>query len=208
MTAEVKARIFEPFFTTKEVGKGTGLGLAMVFGFVKQSGGRVEVYSEPGQGTSFKVYLPRVEEVVRTRPSGQGVVLAPRGSETVLLAEDEDAVRALTRIVLQSNGYQVLEAANGDDALRVAAEHPGPIDLLISDVVMPGMGGRDLAERLLARRPGMKVLFLSGYTDDAVVRHGVLSESVNFLQKPFSTAALAQKVREALDAAAPGPGGA
>jgi two-component system cell cycle sensor histidine kinase/response regulator CckA len=205
MTPEVKARIFEPFFTTKEVGKGTGLGLSTVFGIVKQSGGSVEVYSEPGLGTSFKVYLPRVEEAATpTRPSRAGLAAAPRGAETVLLVEDEDAVRMLTRIVLEESGYTVLEAADGAEALKAAGAHAGPIHLLISDVVMPGAGGPEVAARLLARRPGLKVLFLSGYTDDAVVRHGILQDKVNFLQKPFSVAALARKVREVLD----GPAGA
>jgi PAS domain S-box-containing protein len=201
MTPEVQARIFEPFFTTKEKGRGTGLGLSMVFGIVKQSGGFLEVYSEPDVGTVFKVYLPRVEEPVSTGRSHQGIRTAVRGSETVLLAEDEDAVRTLTRIILTGNGYKVLEARDGSEAIRIAREHRGRIHLLISDVVMPGLGGRELSERLVALHPEMKVLFLSGYTDDAVVRHGVLQEKVNFLQKPFSTVALAQKVREVLDEA-------
>jgi two-component system, cell cycle sensor histidine kinase and response regulator CckA len=201
MTEGVKARIFEPFFTTKGVGKGTGLGLAMVYGIVKQAGGHVEVYSEVGVGTTFKLYLPLAEEEARPSRPSSTPGLARGGSETVLLAEDEDAVRALTRTVLQGKGYSVLEAADGEGALRVAAAHAGPIHLLVSDVVMPGLGGRGLAERVLALRPGLRVLYLSGYTDDAVVRHGVLHENVNFLQKPFAVAALAQKVREVLDQA-------
>jgi PAS domain S-box-containing protein len=200
MTEEVKSRIFEPFFTTKEKGRGTGLGLATVFGIVKQSGGSVEVYSEPGLGTSFKVYLPRVENVAPSRKSSPALPPVRRGTETVLLVEDEDAVRALTRIVLTGSGYAILEARSGEEGLRVAARHQGPIQLLISDVVMPELGGPEMAGRLVVLRPEMKVLFLSGYTDDAIVRHGILQEKVNFLQKPFSTTALAQKVREVLDA--------
>jgi PAS domain S-box-containing protein len=199
MTEGVKARIFEPFFTTKEKGQGTGLGLATVYGIVKQSEGSIDVYSEVGLGTSFKVYLPRVKEAVTTGSSHQGLRPAPRGHEAVLLVEDEDAVRALARIVLTNSGYTVMEASNGREALRLAQEHTERIDLLVSDVVMPELGGRELAERLVLQHPEMKVLFLSGYTDDAVVRHGILQEKVNFLQKPFSTAVLALKVREVLD---------
>ena len=199
MTPEVRVKIFEPFFTTKGPGKGTGLGLATVYGIVKQSGGHVGVYSEVGVGTPFKVYLPR------TGPAGEGPKAyavppaPPRGTETVLVVEDDAAVRALTRHVLQHAGYAVLEAVDGDEALRAAAGHPGCIHLLVTDVVMPGTGGRAAAERLAERHPGLRVLFVSGYTDDAVVRHGVLHESVNFLQKPFTPAALAWKVREVLD---------
>jgi two-component system cell cycle sensor histidine kinase/response regulator CckA len=200
MTPEVQARIFEPFFTTKEQGKGTGLGLATVFGIVQQAGGHVTAYSEPGMGTTFKVYLPRVEESVSPAKSRSGVLAAPKGTETVLLVEDEDAVRSLIRIVLQGAGYRVLEASDGGEAVAVAGRHEGPIHLLLSDVVMPVLGGRELAERLLTLHPEMKVLFQSGYTDDAVVRHGVLQEKVHFLQKPYAPAALAWKVREVLDA--------
>jgi PAS domain S-box-containing protein len=200
MTPEVQARIFEPFFTTKEQGKGTGLGLATVFGIVQQAGGHVAAYSELGMGTTFKVYLPRVEESVSPAKSRSGVLVAPKGTETVLLVEDEDAVRLLIRIVLQGAGYRVLEASDGGEAVAVAGRHEGPIHLLLSDVVMPVLGGRELAERLLTLHPEMKVLFQSGYTDDAVVRHGVLQEKVHFLQKPYAPAALAWKVREVLDA--------
>jgi PAS domain S-box-containing protein len=201
MTPEVQARIFEPFFTTKEMGKGTGLGLATVFGVVQQAGGHVAVYSEPGVGATFKVYLPRVEESVSPTKSRSSVLPAPKGTETVLVVEDEDAVRALVRIILREAGYRVLEASDGGAALAVAGRCQGPIHLLLSDVVMPVLGGRQLAERLLALHPEMKVLYQSGYTDDAVVRHGILQEKVHFLQKPYSPAALAAKVREVLDGA-------
>jgi two-component system, cell cycle sensor histidine kinase and response regulator CckA len=200
MTPEVKARIFEPFFTTKEVGKGTGLGLATVYGIVKQSGGHVDVYSEVDRGTTFKVYLPRSEPDDGAARS-QSQLLAPSpGTETVLVVEDDAGVRALTRHVLQQAGYTVLEAADGDEALRLGAGHSGPIHLMVSDVVMPGPGGREVAEKLAERHPEVRILFVSGYTDDAVVRHGVLHETTNFLQKPFTAAGLARKVREVLDA--------
>jgi len=198
MTEEVKRRLFEPFFTTKGVGEGSGLGMAVVHGIVKQSDGRIEVYSEPGLGTSFKIYLPRVEQPALTGRSATGLGPPPRGTETVLLVEDDDAVRALTRFTLQQCGYTVLEASHGEEAIRVATHYREPIHLLVTDVVMPGMGGRILAERLLSHHPEMKVLYLSGYTDDAVVRHGILHEEVNFLQKPFSPSALAHQVREVL----------
>jgi PAS domain S-box-containing protein len=199
MDAATRARAFEPFFTTKEIGKGTGLGLATVHGIVQQSGGHIEVDSEPGQGTTFKVYLPRVDEPARAGPSHDGVGVPPRGSETVLLVEDDDGVRALSRHVLQASGYRVLEASAGSEALHRFRRSASSIDLLVTDVVMPGLGGTQLAERLRALQPGLKVLYLSGYADDAVVRHGILQAQVNFLQKPFTPAALARKVREVLD---------
>jgi CheY-like chemotaxis protein len=198
MTPEVQAKIFEPFFTTKGLGKGTGLGLATVFGIIKQSGGHVGVYSEVGVGTTFKVYLPRVEQKVDGVKSPSGLRTPPRGTETILIVEDEDGVRALTRHILAGNGYAVLEAAEGDEAIAIVEEHSGPIHLLISDVVMPGAGGRVVADRVAQRHPGVRVLFVSGYTDDAVVRHGVLQQGVNFLQKPFSPNSLLLKVREVL----------
>jgi PAS domain S-box-containing protein len=200
MDPPTKARIFEPFFTTKAPGKGTGLGLAVVHGVVTQSEGHIEVDSEVGKGTTFKIYLPAVKERRPAGKSAPGLRLLPRGRETILLVEDEGALRALARHVLTSCGYTTLEAADGREAVRVAEQHPGRIDLVVSDVVMPHLGGRQLVERLAAVRPGLKVLFLSGYTDDAVVRHGVREAEYAFLQKPFTPTALAQKVREVLDA--------
>jgi two-component system cell cycle sensor histidine kinase/response regulator CckA len=199
MTEEVRLRIFEPFFTTKGPGKGAGLGLATVFGIVKQSGGSVEVYSEVGVGTTFKVYLPRADAPAAADATGPVQAAVTRGTETLLVAEDEPAVRALTCHVLRSAGYTVLEAETGEEAVRVADRHAGPVHLLVTDVVMPGGGGRELAETLAERHPGARVLFLSGYTADAVVRHGILGERADFLQKPFTPAALARKVREVLD---------
>jgi two-component system, cell cycle sensor histidine kinase and response regulator CckA len=199
MTEEVKAHLFEPFFTTKEVGKGTGLGLATVFGIVKQSGGHVKTYSEIGYGTTFKIYLPSVAEVIPRVKTQAKPAPAATGRETILLVEDEKAVRTMTRLALQASGYTLLEAADGEEAIRVCEQHRGPIHLLVSDVVMPQMGGRQLAERLTALHTKMRVLFASGYTDDAVVRHGVLQAEVAFLQKPFSMDALQRKVRAVLD---------
>jgi CheY-like chemotaxis protein len=199
MTPEIRTHIFEPFFTTKGPGKGTGLGLAVVYGVVKQSGGYVSVYSEPGQGTVFKVYFPVVnEKTTRSRSLPAINPLAP-GTETILLAEDEDAVRTMVQHVLRGSGYTVLAANRGIEALRLADEHPGTIHLLITDVVMPEMGGRELVERLARQRPDIKVLYLSGYTTDAIVRHGVLQAEVAFLQKPFTMAALTNKVRQVLE---------
>jgi PAS domain S-box-containing protein len=199
MDAATQARIFEPFFTTKGE-RGTCLGLATVHGIVRQAGGHVAVYSEPGRGSTLKVYLPRTAEGVPSATPVPGLRVMPRGTEAVLLVEDEEAVRALARHVLKECGYTVLEAADGQQALRIAEQHRGRIDLLVTDVVMPDLGGRLLAERLTASRPGLKVLYLSGYTDDAVVWHGILEAQVHFLQKPYAPAALAQKVRQVLDA--------
>jgi CheY-like chemotaxis protein len=200
MSPEVKAHLFEPYFTTKEVGKGTGLGLAVVHGVVSQSGGRVEVDSEPGRGASFQIYLPRAQPTGHPATSVAEERAAPRGSETVLLVEDAQAVREVNRRILVRGGYAVLEAGDGQEALRVAGQHRGPIHLLLTDVVMPGLGGRQLVEQLSALHPEMKVLYVSGYPDDAVLRHGVREGEVHFLQKPFSPSALARKVREVLDA--------
>ncbi|HEV2749162.1 MAG TPA: response regulator [Gemmatimonadales bacterium] len=199
MNAQTQARIFEPFFTTKEKGRGTGLGLSTVYGIVKQSGGYVWVYSELARGTTFKIYLPRVEAPPeRPAPSREAGTLA--GTETILLAEDDEMLRPLAKGLLVKLGYTVLEAENAAQALAVASRHQGQIHLLVSDVVMPGASGRDLARRLAESRPDTKVLYISGYTDDAIVHHGMLEPGLNFLQKPFTPAALARKVREILNA--------
>ncbi|MGA8674049.1 MAG: PAS domain S-box protein, partial [Candidatus Acidiferrales bacterium] len=200
MDAETQAHIFEPFFTTKEKGKGTGLGLATVYGIVKQSGGYVWVYTEPGRGTSFKVYLPRIEDeqTARGRDGKSDAQELPRGSETVLLVEDEKGVRELAREYLELTGYTVIAAEDGHTALELAAMHVGPIQLLMTDVVMPGISGRELAGRVKTIRPEIKVLFMSGYTDQAVVHHGILDTDAALLQKPFTMAALAAKLREIL----------
>ncbi len=200
MDAETQAHIFEPFFTTKEKGKGTGLGLATVYGIVKQSGGYVWVYSEPGRGTSFKVYLPRLEEdaALPRIEFPANVSANPRGSETVLLVEDEKGVRELAREYLQMIGYSVIEAENGHAALELAAMHDGQIHLLMTDVVMPGISGRELSQRVQAVRPDIRVLYMSGYTDQAVVHHGILESDAVLLQKPFTLNALALKLREIL----------
>jgi PAS domain S-box-containing protein len=191
-------RIFEPFFTTKSTGKGTGLGLSTVYGIVKQSEGSIWVYSEVGKGTTFKVYLPRCDEVVEVHKESEPNVQLSHEGEIVLLVEDEEMVRGMARQVLEMNGYHVLEASHGKEALRICEQHTGRIDLMVTDVVMPQMSGRELAECLASSRPETRVLFVSGYTDDAIVHHGVLNEHVNFLQKPFTPDALAHKVREVL----------
>jgi len=198
MSKEVQQRLFEPFYTTKGPGKGTGLGLATVHGIVKQSGGDVYVYSELGHGTTFKVYFPRL-----TKPEAATIpehrVVTPSGSETVLLAEDDEAIRTLGARVLGALGYNVLVARTGGEALRIVAEHKGTIDLIATDVVMPEMNGSQLVERVLEARPGIRVLFMSGYTDDDVMRRGVIDGQTAFLQKPFTPDLLAHKVREVLD---------
>ena len=198
MDKETQSRIFEPFFTTKEKGKGTGLGLSTVYGIIKQSGGYVLAQSEVGRGTTFRIYLPRVEEPAEISGGTRASQSATGGSETVLLVEDEESVRQLVRETLEAKGYKVLEADHGAAALRIASDHHGPIDMLITDVVMPGMSGRELSEQLSASDPDIKILYLSGYTEDAVVHQGVLEPGTSFLQKPFTLQALARKVREVL----------
>jgi len=199
MTPEIQARIFEPFFTTKGPGKGTGLGLATVYGIVKQSGGIVNLYSEVGLGTTFKIYLPAVDEPISPLPLDQRSTRVMGGIETVLLVEDEDAVSAIALLGSQTQGYKVLHAESGKKALAIIEKYPGRVDLLVTDVVMPGMSGRELAETLTVRHPGLKVLYVSGYTDDAVIRHGILQMDVAFLQKPYTPLTLARKTREVLD---------
>jgi PAS domain S-box-containing protein len=194
------ARIFEPFFTTKEIGKGTGLGLATVFGIIKQSNGFIRVSTELGRGTTFRVYLPLVDKPTERYDGQPELVQLPVGTETVLLAEDAAAVRAAARQILERCGYTVLEAPSGRDALNIALKRQLPIHLLLTDVIMPEMSGRELAEQFCELRPSAKVLYMSGYTDDAVVLHGILSAGIAYLQKPFSPATLARKVREVLDA--------
>ncbi len=193
------AHIFEPFFTTKKRGKGTGLGLATVYGIVKQAGGSVHVYSEPGQGTTFRVYLPHWRGDATTAVVQAAPPKSSWGNETVLVVEDEAAILALGRTALERQGYRVLTADTPAAALLAAEQEPGEIHLLATDVVMPGMNGRELYERLQAQRPGLKCLFLSGYTADVITQRGVLPEGVNFLQKPFTLKILAEKVRAVLD---------
>ncbi len=198
MDAETQSLIFEPFFTTKEEGKGTGLGLATVYGIVKQSGGYIWIYSEPGQGTTFKIYLPAVEgEPVQVQKEQTSADFT--GSETILIVEDDDVLRNLARKILELQGYKILDAENGIEALRVSDEHEGQIHLMITDVVMPKMGGRELEERLRPLRPEMKVIYTSGYTDDIIAHHGVLKPGIEFLRKPLRSESLKRKVREVLN---------
>ena len=199
MDQDIKTHLFEPFFTTKDVGEGTGLGLATVYGIVKQNNGFINVSSEPGRGTSFKIYLPRHQ--IKTEPMRrESLTAAPgRGHETILLVEDETAILKITKRILEIYGYQILAASTPDKAIRVAQEHTGEINLLITDVVMPGMNGRDLAQNLISLYPGLKCLFMSGYTGNVIARYGVVDESTYFIQKPFSKQSLAAKVREILD---------
>jgi PAS domain S-box-containing protein len=200
MSADVQSHMFEPFFTTKEVGKGTGLGLATAYGIVKQSGGSIWVYSELGHGTTIKVYLPRVDEPAEPLGSSAPVdATSLRGTETILLVEDEPSVRAVARQILARQGYVILEAPDGQTALAMVDGGGPSVDLVLTDVVMPGMSGRGLADQLATRCPGLRVLFMSGYTDDAIVRHGMLEPGLAYLQKPFRPDALVRKVREVLN---------
>jgi len=199
MSEEVKAHIFEPFFTTKERGSGTGLGLATTYGIVKQAGGSIEVYSEVGIGTTFKVYLPRVEEEVVIPEKDDRPTDLPGGTESVLIVEDEGILRNLCVQILERLGYGVLQARNGTEAIAVAQGCDDRIDLLLTDVVMPGMNGSELATQLVLHHPEMKVLFTSGYTEDVISHHGVLAEGVSFIGKPYTPSALARKVREVID---------
>jgi CheY-like chemotaxis protein len=202
MSPETVAHIFEPFFTTKGGSRGTGLGLATSYGIVKQSGGYIWVYSEPGHGTTFKVYLPRVDESADAAPAARLKTVPQKGTETILLVEDEEAVRDLTQTVLTSYGYKVIVTQDPGHAQSIA-ETGIPIHLVLTDVVMPSMSGRELVQKLTANYPHLRVLYMSGYTDDIITSGGILEPGLAFLQKPFTPATLAQKVRDVLDAKAP-----
>jgi len=199
MDAETRSHLFEPFFTTKEKGKGTGLGLSTVYGIVKQSGGSITVESAPGRGTTFRIYFPRVEQEAQGVAGNSEVSDPAHGRETILLVEDEPSVRGLVHETLRLHGYTVLEARHGIEALLASAKYVGPIHLLLTDVVMPQMSGPEVAEKLLTVRPGIKVLYMSGYPDHPVFDQGGVSRETGFLPKPFSPHVLAQKVRDILD---------
>jgi two-component system, cell cycle sensor histidine kinase and response regulator CckA len=198
MSPETVAHIFEPFYTTKESGRGTGLGLSTVYGIVKQSGGYIWVYSEKGKGSTFKVYLPRVDEHAEEEVQQKVPFSGQRGTETVLLAEDEEAVRDLVETILSGQGYEVIVARDPQHAEEIAANFPREIQLLLTDVVMPGTSGRELAARIMVSRPGIHVLFMSGYTENVVTSGGMLEQGLAFLQKPFSPGVLVQRIREVL----------
>jgi PAS domain S-box-containing protein len=200
MDAETLSHMFEPFFTTKGLGQGTGLGLATVYGIVRQVGGQVMVYSEPGRGTSFKIYLPRLEGQADEVPAAMPMGPAPTGTETVLLVEDESALRTLIHEILRTAGYRILQGATPDEALATAAAHQGVIHLVLTDVILPSMSGREMADALRSARPRTRALFMSGYTDDAISHHGILEPGTHFMEKPFTADALLRKIREVLDA--------
>ncbi|HSR53689.1 MAG TPA: response regulator, partial [Acidobacteriota bacterium] len=199
MDAETQERAFEPFYTTKGKGKGTGLGLATVYGIVKQSEGFIFLKSAPREGTSFRLYLPPVKGAKPSRPASGSEVRKSEGRETILVVEDDDGIRELIGAVLEKKGYRFLGADQGTKALEIVEGHEGRIDLLLTDVVMPGMNGKELARRLSSSMPGLKVIFMSGYTEDAIDRHGVLEPGTHFLQKPFKPPALVSLIREILD---------
>jgi CheY-like chemotaxis protein len=203
MPPEVQRQIFEPFFTTKPVGEGTGLGLATVHGIVNQSGGTIWVYSEPGRGTTFKIYLPRIAEAADAPRTAPETTATFEGTETILLVEDAEQLRRLAKHVLELSHYTVLDSQSPAHALEVARAHDGKIDLLLTDVVMPGMSGPEVAASLNLERPGVPVLYMSGYTDDAIVHHGVLDAGTQFIQKPFTPKALVRRVHETLNRPAP-----
>jgi CheY-like chemotaxis protein len=200
MTDEVKAHVFEALFTTKPRGEGTGLGLATCLTIVQQSGGHIGVYSELGMGTTFKIYLPRIDQPLDAATKATQAGLVPRGTETLLVVEDDPGVRALACGILEAQGYEVLAASNGAEALETARQHTGrPISLVLTDVIMPVMGGNMMAEWLKTMNPDLKILFSSGYTDDAILHHGVLQPGIQFIPKPYTPSALAHRVRELLD---------
>ena len=194
----MQARLFEPFFTTKEPGKGTGLGLATVYGIVARSGGVVNVYSEVGRGTSFKVYFPRADAAETVVDTPAPLARPRAGTQTVLVVEDEDGLRELAKRLLERQGYTVLTASNADQALRLFEQH-APVDVLLTDVVMPGASGPELTRAIAQRWPGLRVIYMSGYTEDSIVHHGVLNPGVAFIHKPFTAGTLGQKIREVLD---------
>jgi CheY-like chemotaxis protein len=200
MDAETQSHIFEPFFTTKEAGKGTGLGLATVYGIVKQCGGAIAAYSEPGRGTTFRVYLPRADQPIEETGRQADPRTSMNGTETVLVVEDDGEVRKLICEILRAKGYQVLESTKGDEAIAIARTFQGPLQLVVADVVLPEMSGPDIVRRVQEAKPGIRALFISGYTDEAVLRHGMVEPGVTFLSKPFMPEDLARKVREVLSA--------
>jgi two-component system cell cycle sensor histidine kinase/response regulator CckA len=202
MTAEVQAHVFEPFFTTKRLHEGTGLGLSTVYGIVKQSGGHLAMYSEPGHGTIFKIYLPRVDSPAQAKATDDSsIAFVHRGGETILIVEDDDALRIVARRALEQCGYAVLEASDGRKAMQLCAQHEGTLDLVVTDMVMPEMSGAELAERIAMSFPDVKLLLMSGYTRDEAARRGIASERYSFLEKPFTPMKLAARVRELLDGA-------